>query len=561
MKPIPYGLSDFKRVLKEGYYYVDKTNYIPLIEEYGNFLYLIRPRRFGKSLFLNMLDFYYNKIYEKDFELLKDCYIYKNPTKLKNSFCILKFDFSAVSTKGNVDENFSYYCNIQIKNFLDMYGFNVDFDFNIPTHNNLNKVLKTLKQTHPDTKIYVLIDEYDNFMNDLLMNDKKQYNKLVSSTEAVYKEFFKLLKALTNENDSLLKKMFFTGVSPLALFDVTSGSNIGKNITNEYHFNDMLGITESEFEDMIKYYKLQSFYESKKENIKKWYNNYKFNKKRTNTIYNTDMVLYYIDKLKITKDEPDNLIDINVRTDYSKLKYLVHTNNKLNGNFNVLKTLFAQNYILVDTIKDSFSSYELLKQENFISLLYYLGLISIDGVKRGKIKLHIPNQTIRVIMAEFLNTMLSETDTLNLNIQIFSDLIYDLAYDNSLELFKYLAKILDETTSIRDLISLESDIKMFYMTYFSLNRLYASISEMELNKGYSDILLLKAPNIKDNIPNILIEFKFFKQSDSIDKTKLNSAVNQAIKQIEKYKQTSKFKIDKSIIVIFRGFELLYCEWA
>ena len=560
MKSIPYGLSDFKRVLEEDYYYVDKTKYIPLIEEYGNFLYLIRPRRFGKSLFLNMLDFYYNKIYEKDFKLLKDCYIYKNPTKLKNSFCILKFDFSAVSTKGNVDENFSYYCNIQIKEFLDIYGFNVDFDFNIPAHSNLNKILKTLKQTHPDTKIYVLIDEYDNFMNDLLMNDKKQYNKLVSSTEAVYKEFFKLLKALTNENDSLLKKMFFTGVSPLALFDVTSGSNIGINITNKYEFNSMLGITKDEFKTLREHYNI-NLNQNELRVLDSWYNNYKFNKDTNESVYNTDMILYYINERKLSGKIPDNLIDINVRTDYSKLKYLVHTNNRLNGNFNVLKTLFAQNYILVDTIKDSFSSYELIKQENFISLLYYLGLVTIDNSTIQGIKLHIPNQTIRVIMAEFLNSMLVDTNTLEVDLREFHQGMIQLAINDDLSVIKHLAKILDETTSIRDLISLESDIKMFYMTYFSLNRLYASISEIELNKGYSDILLLKAPNIKDDIPNILIEFKFFKQSDNVDETKLNSAINQARKQIEKYKQTSKFKIDKSIIVIFRGFELIYCKWV
>ena len=161
MKSIPYGLSDFKRVLEEDYYYVDKTKYIPLIEEYGNFLYLIRPRRFGKSLFLNMLDFYYNKVYEKDFKLLKDCYIYKNPTKLKNSFCILKFDFSAVSTKGNVDENFSIDCNFAIKRFVNRYEFDIDIDLYKPAHLNLKKLFETLKQIHPDTKIYVLIDEYD----------------------------------------------------------------------------------------------------------------------------------------------------------------------------------------------------------------------------------------------------------------------------------------------------------------------------------------------------------------------------------------------------------------
>jgi hypothetical protein len=414
MKAIPYGLSDFKRVLEENYYYIDKSMFIPLIEEYGNFLYLIRPRRFGKSLFLNMLDFYYNKIYEKDFELFKGCYIYDKPTKLKNSFCVMKFDFSAVSTKGNVDKNFSWYCNLQIKDLLDVYGFGYDFHCDPPAHSNLNRILKSLKRTHPDTRIYILIDEYDNFMNDLLVNDRREYDKLVSSTEAVYKEFFKLLKALTNENDSLLKKMFFTGVSPLALFDVTSGSNIGINITNRYEFNSILGIDKDEFESLMEYYNI-ALSQNESMVLDSWYGNYKFNKDMQESIYNTDMVLYYINERRLSGRAPENLIDINVRTDYSKLKYLVHTNNRLNGNFNVLKSLFAQNYILVDTIKDSFSSYELPKQENFISLLYYLGLVTIDKGSIEGIRLKVPNQTIRVIMAEFLNSMLVDTNTLELD--------------------------------------------------------------------------------------------------------------------------------------------------
>ena len=225
MKNIPYGLSDFKRVVSH-YYYIDKTKYIPLLEEYGNFLYLIRPRRFGKSLFLNMLDFYYNKKYKDEFDLLKGLYIHSNPTSLRNKFCVMKFDFSAVSTKGDVDENFSEYCNNKIQAFLNRYDFEIEIDDKKPAHLNLDKTFVLLKEKYPDTEVYILIDEYDNFMNNLLVNDKIEYNRLVSSTEAVYKEFFKLLKALTNENDSLLKKMFFTGVSPLALFDVTSGSNI-----------------------------------------------------------------------------------------------------------------------------------------------------------------------------------------------------------------------------------------------------------------------------------------------------------------------------------------------
>ena len=558
MKRIPYGLSDFKRVLKENYYYVDKTQYIPLLEEYGNFLYLIRPRRFGKSLFLNMLDFYYNVKYEKEFDLLKDLYIYKNPTPLKNSFYVLKFDFSAISTKGDVDKNFSEYCNRRIQKFIDTYNFNISINHSKAAHSNLLFVLEELSKTHKDIQIYILIDEYDNFINELLVNDKEIYDKLVSSTEAVYKEFFKLLKALTNENDSLLKKMFFTGVSPLALYDVTSGSNIGINITNEFNFNSILGITKEEFKAMIEYYNI-NLDEEELTTLDKWYDNYKFNEHAKDGIYNTDMILYYINKRRLTNKPPSNLVDINVRTDYSKLKYLVHTNNKLNGNFNVLKTLFANNYILVESIKDSFSSYEVTKEENFISLLYYLGLVSIKSIYRGKIKLSIPNNTIRIIMAEFVKSMLEETNTLNLNILKFSDLLYDLAYDNSLEVFYFLANELYNNTSIRDLINQESDIKMFYMVYFSLNKLYTPISELELNKGYSDILLLKSPNIEDNIPNILIEFKFFKQIEKVDKEKLQKALYKAKEQIEKYKKTTKFRIDKSIIVIFKGFELLRIE--
>ena len=557
-KPLPYGLSDFRYVLKK-YYYIDKTQFIPILEEAGNFLYLIRPRRFGKSLFLNMLDFYYNVQYENEFELFKGLYIYDNPTPEKNSYHILKFDFSAVSTIGDIEENFSNYCNIQIDKFVENYKFKFELDYSLPAYTNMSILFKYLSQTYPDIQIYILIDEYDNFINNLLMNDKQIYEKMVSSQEAIYKEFFKLLKALTNENGSLLKKMFFTGVSPLALFDVTSGSNIGKNITNDFVFNDIVGITKEEFKELREYYGF-NFSSLKLNNLDNWYNHYKFNPKVKHTIYNTDMIFYYIDKLKLNGFDPDEMVDINVRTDYKKLKYLVHTNNKLNGNFNVLKNLFTQNYILVDKIKDSFSAFELTKSENFISLLYYLGLITIKEEKYGDVILTIPNQTINQIMAEFVQAMLEETNTLEIDLREFSNKMKDLAFRDSLEVFYYLADRLKENTSIRDLVSQESDIKMFFMTYFSLaTRLYSPISEIELNElnqGYEDIFLVKSPNINEEIPNILIEFKLMKKNDNSDLEKIKQ---QAKKQIEQYKQTTKFKVHKSVIVIFKGFDLVFCE--
>jgi len=555
-KLIPYGISDFKDVITK-FYYVDKTHFIPLVERGGSFLYLIRPRRFGKSLFLNMLDFYYNVKYKEQFDLMKGLYIYDNPTPERHSYHIMKFDFSAVSTIGDIEKNFSDYCNRKIKSFLDSYKFNIEIKHNTPAHSNLDFVFTELKKLYPDIKIYILIDEYDNFVNNILMSDKKIYEKMVSSQEAIYKEFFKLLKALTNENDSLLKKMFFTGVSPLALFDVTSGSNIGKNITNDYIFNDMVGITKEEFKKLRDYYELD-FDEELLKTLDNWYDNYKFNEDVENSIYNTDMILYYVDRFLMNKKPPQELVDINVRTDYQKLKYLVHTNNKLNGNFNVLKTLFSKNYIVVDNIKDSFSAFEMTISDNFISLLYYLGLITIEGSYRGDIKLKIPNNTIQKIMAEFLNRMLSDSDTLNLDIREFDRKLKNLAFDDSLELFYFLAEKIKDNTSLRDLINQESDIKMIYMTYLSLTRLYAPISELELNQGYSDIFLIKSPNIKEDIPNILIEFKFLKQND---KSNLDEVITQAKTQLNQYAKTKKFRVDKKIVVIFKGFEMKFCEFV
>ena len=556
-KPIPYGLSDFKDVLTN-YYYVDKTKFIPKIEEYGRFLYLIRPRRFGKSLFLNMLDLYYNVKWEKDWELFKGTYIYDNPTQERHTYHIMKFDFSAVSTKGDIDQNFSEYCNGVIQFFLDIYDLGYEINKNKPAHSNLESSLKYLRKNHPTLKLYILIDEYDNFINNILINDKPLYEKMVSSQEAIYKEFFKLLKALTNENDSLLKKMFFTGVSPLALFDVTSGSNIGINITNEYMFNDIVGVTKEEFKKMVDYYKLNSqFSILNSPFLNSWYNNYKFNENIDHTIFNTDMIIYYIKSLIITKKPPRELVDINVRTDYTKLKYLVYTNNKLNGNFNALQTLFTKGSLTVEKIQDSFSAFELTKRNNFVSLLYYLGLITIDKQEMGDIVLKIPNQTIQNIMANFINSILEDTQNFEVDLLDFHQGVKYLAFKDDLNLFYYLANILKENTSIRNLITQESDIRMFYLTYFSLNRLYAAIPEVELNQGYADIFLVKAPNIEEDIPNILIEFKFLKKDDN---SNTDAILQKAKEQIEKYSKTKKFRVDKKIIIIFRGFEIEYCDY-
>jgi len=505
-KLLPYGISDFKEVVSNCYY-IDKTHFIPKIERYGRFLYLIRPRRFGKSLFLNMLDFYYNVKYKDEFELLKDLYIYSNPTKERNSYHILKFDFSAVSTVGDINKNFNDYCNRRILKFTKEYNLDIEIDFDDLATKNLEIVFDYFST--PDTNLYILIDEYDNFINNLLVNDKTTYEKLVSSQEAIYKEFFKLLKALTNQNDSPLKRMFFTGVSPLALFDVTSGSNIGINITNIPIFNDIVGITPKEYKELIDYYDLH-FNTEEQSNIDNWYNNYKFTHRVDYTLYNTDMIFYYINSYIQTSYPPNDLIDINVRSDYTKLRYLIEENNRLNGNFNVLNSLFENGYILTPYIKESFGAIEIVQKDNFISLLYYLGYLTIVNEEYGELKLKIPNQTIRQIVAEFLEKSLELTNTFKIDNRYFTSLLIKLVYKNSLEIFHYFAKELKDNSSIRDFIDGESFIKGYFIALLNQTNLFTVLSEKEENKGYVDIFLKYARDLKENLPEFIIELKYLK---------------------------------------------------
>lgn len=547
---LPYGVSDFRDVKLNNYYYIDKTHFIPKIEEYGRYLFFIRPRRFGKSLFLNMLGFYYDIFYKNEFEkVFHDCFIINNLTKEASRYYILKFDFSAVSTIGDIDRNFSRYCNIKMKAFLKKYDLNsINIDLDTPAHENLNILFTEL-----NIPIYIMIDEYDNFINNILMHDQKDYQKLVSSkNEAIYKEFFKLLKAATSDNSSSLKKMFITGVSPLALYDVTSGSNIGVNITNEKAFNSAVGVTKEEFEKLLKHYEI----DSKKIKINEWYDNYKFNKYIKETIYNTDMILYYVKSLILTKYPPENLVDLNVRTDYSKLRYLVYTDNRLNGNFSILQKLFGDGYVTSLELKDSFSAFEMKKEDNFISLLYYLGLTTIDKYYRGKYYFKIPNQTIRIIMAEYVQKALKESKIFDIKLYEFQETIQEFAYDRSLNVFKYLSTKIKEKSKIRDYIEGENFIKGFLIAYLSLSPFYSVLSEEERNKGFIDIYLKKAPNIEDDILEAIIELKYIPRN-KFTKSLLKEKIKEAKEQIKRYGLKES---EKGVILVFNGWELVYCEF-
>ena len=554
-KKIPYGLSDFKRIKTENYYYIDKTHFLEKLEDEQNFLYFLRPRRFGKSLTLAMIEAYFDVHYKSQFdEIFKDTYAYEHPTPFKSSFYILSFNFSAVDTT-DYESSFRTNLNDAVEHFIAKYKLNLKID----TTNPIDKIRQLLQYANVnDMPIYILIDEYDNFINKLLINDITLYKGMVTDKEAIYKEFFSMLKVGTSGNDSAIRKMFITGVSPLALFDVTSGNNIGKNISLDEKYNDMVGVTQDELQQLITYYDL----EDKKDEIvlrcQEWYNNYKFNEDVNHTIYNSDMIFYYLESLINTNKEPKELIDVNVRTDYTKLKYLVYTNKRLNGNFDLLNQLIQGELVTTTNIKTTFSAFEMLQPENFKSFLFSLGFLTLDKY-RTSLKLSIPNQTIKKIVAEFIQSAYKDVSFTPF-IERFNRYLEDFGYEKDLKVFHYLAQEVEKNSVIRDYIDGENFIKGFLIAYFSLNPYYEVISELELNKGFADITLNPS---RDEIPyGALIELKYIPRSQFSEKLKLQK-VEEAKQQLQNYDPKTIPQLrDKpfvKIVLVYNGWEMVVCE--
>ena len=553
MRKIPYGVSDFKRIREEDYYYIDKTKFIARIEESSDYLFFLRPRRFGKSLLISTLESYYDIKYRDVFDnIFKGTYIYNNPTKLKNSFYVMRFDFSAIDIT-DYNNSFKEHIIRIINKFLDNYNFNIEFD----TKNPIGRLEQLfIYCSSKNIPLYILIDEYDNFVNKLLVNNITIYEDLVTTKEAFYKQFFTMLKVGTSGTDAPIKRMFFTGVSPLALFDVTSGSNIGANISMDDIFNDMVGITRDELEDMINYYKFDNIRDKIIYRANEWYNGYRFDENIKDTIYNTDMILYYIKSLIFNKREPRELIDINVRTDYSKLKYLVYTSKRLNGNFDLLNQLIRDEEIIISNIKDNFSAFEMLEKSNFISFLFSLGFITIQK-ELFQIKVKIPNQTIKKIVADFIYSAFKDIN-FNIHLQKFNNLLANLALNKDLEVFHYLNEVEKAQSVIRDYIDGEGFIKGFLTAYLSLNPYYEVKTEFEVTKGFVDIILNP---IKDEIVyGAIIELKYIPNSKYSDNL-LNEKIEEAKSQLDRYNiKDVKNMVDKpfvKIILVYKGWELVY----
>jgi len=559
MKKIPYGISDFKLLKTKNYFFIDKTHYIPKLEEQNNrYLMFLRPRRFGKSLQIAILEAYYDIYFKDEFEeIFKDTYILNNKTKEASSYMVLGFDFSAVDIF-NVNESFKYLLELKIKSFVEKYGLDIKFTQENPI-SMLNNIFDYTKKHH--LNLYILIDEYDNFANRLFLNNREDYLDVVTQKTAPFKQFFTTLKAGTAGNNAPIKRMFITGVTPMTMYDVTSGFNIGKNISLDSTFHNMIGLNGSELDNALQEYKISDKVDT--ELLQEWYNHYIFSEKADEPIYNTDMILYFIDEFTKHYELPNEMIDINVRSDYSKLRSIIYTNKKLNGNFKTLQTLIGGQSISISNLVQDFSALNLHKEENFKSFMFYLGLVSIKD--RGfDLNLHIPNETVKRIDIDFLANALELEKVFEVSNTKIAENLKAFALHGDLEIFKYLAQMIKEHTGIRDYIHTEQTVKSMYLAYLSMTPYYIVKSEEELNKGFADIFL------KPFNPYIkyvgLLEFKYIKRSVEPTTEKIERLVQDAKAQLEKYQQdelVSGYLDDglmlQNVIIVFWGWEMVYCE--
>lgn len=496
VKRIPYGVSDFVDIIKRNQYYVDKTMYIPKLEEEADSLFFIRPRRFGKSLLLSMMCAYYDINQSDRFEeLFGKLWIGSHPTPYRGKFQVLFLDFSKIGGDiKDLKENFNNYCNIRLDNFIERYkrAYRPEIVEKIKSASTVVDKLNMIDTEAKDAnmQLYLIIDEYDNFTNVVLNEHGEKVYWALTHAKGFYREIFKMFKGM-------FTRIFMTGVSPVTLDDLTSGFNIGWHISAKPAFNQMLGFSTEDVREMFEYFKSAGKVrpdcdvESVIAEMKPWYDNYCFSEDALRTqsrVFNCDMVLYYLRNYMETGESPRQMIDPNTKTDYNKMKKLLQLD-KLDGNRKGVIYEIAEQGEIISNLETTFPAETLTNPKMFVSLLFYYGMLTIKGTHGSRLMLGIPNNNVRKQYYEYLLEQYEEKASLDTN--QLEDYFYDMAYDGKWhDALQFLADSYAKVSSVRDGIEAERNIQGFFMAYLNLNAYYMTAPELELNHGYCDFFLL-----------------------------------------------------------------------
>jgi hypothetical protein len=576
MKKVPYGISNFKRLITGNMYYVDKTKYIEILEQKEDFQFFIRPRRFGKTLFLSLLDTYYDLNEKDNFDkYFTGLYIQNNKTPQANKYLVLKLNFATIITdqgKELLIESFDELVSSAVDECIYKYRHLLGQD-KLPTAKSkatfaFDYIVKLVDRKNQ--KMILLIDEYDNFANNIMSDQQQLYNDLMHDAGYV-RTFYKTVKKATATG--VLTRIFMTGVSPITLDELTSGANMFANITNREDLNDMLGFTEEEVIKLIDYYELDKKVNRKDllEILRLYCNGYKFNKYAEQTIYNTDMVLYIINTINDTGRYPDNLIDVNMKTDYTRLRRLAAIFAEEDEMIKIIQEERTEKIEL----KEKFNIESLInveeKQTSLYSLLYYLGLLSIDKAAENKVILKIPNYAVKVLYWEYMGRIYNYERATN-SIEITKAMEKMRLKGEVKDIFAIYNRFRNSLSN-RDLRWYnETTSKLLFAMLAQIDGIYLIETEREASGGYADIYLKENVKYKEAIRyNYLIEFKHIKGADlkgdmlidsreeilKKNREQIEESKNKAFRQLDSYiKEKNIFEASekeiKKMIVITLG---------
>ena len=542
MKKLPYGISNYEELVEDNYYYVDKTKYIKMLEDLAEKrIMFLRPRKFGKTLFTSVLENYYDvKKKDKFNKLFGETYIGKNPTKLKNSYYILRFNFSGINTKDEETTmlGFKEKVTASISDFIKNY--NLDFYINpeMTSEGLLNNLIIAFKNQKPEEKLYVIIDEYDHFANELLGFRPDQFKNLVSKNGQVRK-WYEILKEGT---ETVVDRIFITGVAPITLDSMTSGFNIGSDITRDEQFNEMMGFTEEELKLLMKEQEISE--EEQKEILpimKENYDGYKFSINGNERIYNSNMCLYFLKDYVRLGRIPNELVDVNIASDYSKIGSMLRLCRGENRLDIIEKTVSGEG-ILTDIVQKFNPAVDFTERE-LVSMLYYLGYLTIDKELLGRAELKVPNKVMKEIYSEYFLKILDEETNLRIEENEYNEILQEVALEGKIDkavglLQKYLSNLSNRDYQRFD----EKYVKLIFYCIMMNLKIYNVKSEMEVGREYPDIVLIPREANKGYYA-IMIEFKYLKNTE---KNKLSKKQEEAKEQIERYSNTEEMKYVKNL---------------
>lgn len=582
VKLVPYGVADFATVIEQNLYYVDKTMFIPELEKQPRNLFFIRPRRFGKSIFLSMLYSYYDCTQSHKFQsLFGNLWIGQHPTPLQGKYQVLFLDFSQIT--GNIDKletKFNSYLSINLDAFVRQYSeyYQAEMEEILAQEDfeeKMELIFKAAKahQYH----LYLIIDEYDNFTNVILNERGENVYHAITHADGFYRDVFKKFKGN-------FERIFMMGVSPVTLDDVTSGFNIGWNISIKPEFDEMLGFSTTDVVEMFTYYKehgsipADSDIDAIVNDMKPWYDNYCFAEealKKKTRMFNCDMVLYYLRNYMDNGCSPRQMIDPNTRTDYGKMKKLLQFD-KLDGERKGIIRKIAEEEQIVTQLYESFSAYQIPKAEIFPSLLFYYGMLTIKGTRGSKLILGIPNNNVRKQYYGYLEEEYQAKAYVDVN--QLTDYYYDMAYDGKWEEgLRFMADAYAKVSSVRDGIEAERNLQGFFMAYLNLNDYYITAPELELNHGYCDFFLLPDLTHYASQHSYILELKVLSKKDfsaivegevtedGKPMTKAEKQWREAVEQIHRYAEAPRVEALRQgtklhlIIMQFEGWELKRME--